>query len=119
MGHISLEVVRKLVENGVVEGVMLDKLSNIQSCNSCEYAKAHRKPIRKEQDAPRATALGDEVHSDLWGPAPIQTINGRRYYTSFTDDHTRYSHLYLLRAKDETLDAYKTYEAELLTQRKA
>jgi hypothetical protein len=48
MGHVSPEVVRKLVEDGLIEGVKLDKSSSLQSCDSCEYMKAHRKPIWKE-----------------------------------------------------------------------
>jgi hypothetical protein len=45
MGHISPEVVKKLGEDRLVEGVKLDKSGDIQSCDSCEYAIAHRKPI--------------------------------------------------------------------------
>ena len=35
-----------MVENNLVVGVKLDKSSSIQSCDSCEYTKAHRKPFR-------------------------------------------------------------------------
>jgi transposase InsO family protein len=119
LGHISPEVAKKMVEDNLVDGMRLDKLSTIRSCDSCEYAKAHRKPIRKERESPRASELGEEIHSDVWGPSPIQTINGREYYASFTDDYSRYSHLYLLRTKDQAFDAYKVYEAELMTQHKA
>src|SRR6202167_4689764 len=116
MGHISPEVAKNLVEEGRVEGVKLDKSSTIRSCDSCKYAKAHRKPIRKERQMPRAASLGEEVHTDVWGLSPVQTINGREYYSTFTDDHTCFTHLYLLRTKDQTFDAYKAYEAEIKTQ---
>jgi tellurite resistance-related uncharacterized protein len=112
-------VAKNLVEEGRVEEVKLDKSSTIWSCDSCEYAKAHRKPIWKERQMPRAVSLGEEVHMDVWGPSPVQTINGREYYSTFTDDHTRFTHLYLLCTKDQTFDAYKAYEAELKTQRDA
>jgi len=74
LGHFSPEVVKNLVEEGRVEGVKLDKSSTIQSCDSCEYAKAHRKPIQKEQQTPHATSLGEEVHVDVWGPSPVQML---------------------------------------------
>ena len=80
MGHISPGVVKKMVEDNLVDRVKLDELSNIRSCDSCEYAKAHRKPIWKEQKLPHASNLGEETHSDMWGLAPVQTINGREYY---------------------------------------
>jgi hypothetical protein len=34
MGHISPEVARKLIEDGLVEGVKLDRSSDIRSCDS-------------------------------------------------------------------------------------
>ena len=54
MGHISPGVAKKMVEDNLVDGVKLDKSSDIWSCDSCEYAKAHRKPIWKERDLPCA-----------------------------------------------------------------
>jgi transposase InsO family protein len=117
MGHISPEVARAMVKKGMVEGIKLDEASEIRSCDSCEYGKAHRKPIRKVRKAERARAVGEEVHSDVWGKSPVQTINGREYYVTFTDDHSRFTHLYLLRTKDETFDAYTTYESMMRTQK--
>ena len=38
------------------------------------------------------------------------------YYVSFTDDHTRYTHITLLAVKLDTFDAYKAYEAWAKTQ---
>ena len=52
MDHISPEAARHLVFEGVIEGMELDKSSQLRSCNSCEYAKATRKPIRKVSEMP-------------------------------------------------------------------
>jgi hypothetical protein len=54
MGHISPEAVRKLVKEGRVNGVDLEEGGDFGSCDSCEYAKTTRKPIKKERSAPRA-----------------------------------------------------------------
>ena len=86
------------------------------ACDSCEYAKASRKPIGKERDPPHRKELGDEVHTDLWGPSPVQTPGHSSYYALFTDDHTRYTTLYLQKTKAETFASYKSYEAWLATQ---
>jgi hypothetical protein len=117
MGHISPQVARSMVAKDMVHGIKLDGLSEMKSCDSCEYGKAHRKPIAKVREAKRAKEVGEEVHSDVWGPSPVRTINGREYYVTFTDDHSRFTHLYLLRTKDETFEAYTTYEAMMQMQK--
>ena len=115
LGHVSLDSIRNLVRNNAISGVQIIDDSSPSFCDSCEYAKAIRKAIRKERTAPQATAFSDEVHTD-WGPSPILSLGGRKYYASFTDDYSRYTRLALLRSKGETLEAYKTFAAWAKTQ---
>ncbi|KAI0341108.1 hypothetical protein BDW22DRAFT_1300633, partial [Trametopsis cervina] len=86
LGHIAPEAAREAVRKGLVTGITIDESSPITVCESCEHAKMTRKAIRREREGERAAAIGDEVHSDLWGPAPVETIKRRRYYVEFTDD---------------------------------
>ena len=117
MGHIAPSVARRLAENGLVSGVKVDLSSGENVfCESCVYAKATRKPIAKERQGERAKEFAGEVHTDLWGPAPVETFGGRRYYISFTDDKTRLTYLHLLRQKSEALAAYKGFESWCQTQ---
>jgi len=116
LGHVSVNTIRTLIRNNVVAGLQLLNDSSPFFCESCEYAKTTRKPINKERQAEQASAFGDEVHLDLWGPSPLATIGGRTYYVTFTDDFSRYPSLELLKSKDETLQAYKTYAAWAQTQ---
>jgi len=80
------------------------------------YAKATRKPVAKEREGDRAKDFAAEVHSDLWGPAPVATKGGKRYYVTFIDDKTRLTNIYLLAKKSDTLESYKSYEAWCDTQ---
>ena len=116
LGHISADAIRLLVRTNAVTGLQPIDFSPPFSCDSCEHAKTTRKIIRKHTATPRAKAFGDEVHTDVWGPAPVSTIGGRKYYITFTDDHTRYTQLELLRTKDEAFQAYKTFVAWAETQ---
>ena len=111
MGHIALEAAKKMVSSGATRGIEVDPSTVLQSCDSCEYAKAMHKPIRKTHMEARASRFGDEIHLDVWGPSPVQTPGHKEYYVSFTDDHTRWTHLQLLAAKDEVFRAYKAFEA--------
>src|ERR1700678_1743584 len=96
MGHIAPEATKAMVDKGLVEGFKLDEASKMPTtCPSCEYRKAHRKPIKKKHKAPRAQKIRDEIHSNVRRLSPVRTAGGRGYYSAYTDDHSRYSKLYL------------------------
>ena len=116
MGHIAVASARKLIESGAVTGVELDPNSQEHDCNACIFARATRLPVPKLRISPPAQSFGDEIHTDVWGPASISTRQGRRYFVTFTDDATRFTITYLMRTKDQALAAYKSFEAWALTQ---
>ncbi|KIO08044.1 hypothetical protein M404DRAFT_78898, partial [Pisolithus tinctorius Marx 270] len=120
MGHISPSVTRCLAEKGLVSGLKFDLSKDEPTfCKACVYAKATRKPVAKERVGERAAEFAEEVHTDLWGPAPVETLGGRRYYITFTDDKTRLTYIHLLRQKSEAFMAYKEFEAACCTQHNA
>ena len=116
LGHTSVSAIQNLIRNNVVAGLQLLDNHSPFFCESCEYAKTTCKPINKEHQGNQASAFGDKVHLDLWGPSPLATIGGRIYYVMFTDDFSRYTSLELLKSKDQTLQAYKTFAAWAETQ---
>nr|GEX24741.1 hypothetical protein [Tanacetum cinerariifolium] len=46
------------------------------------------------------------LHMDLCGPMRVARINGKRYVLVIVDDYSRYTWVYFLRTKDETLEEY-------------
>jgi transposase InsO family protein len=116
MGHIAAASARKLVESGAVVGIKLDPESQERDCNACIYARATRLPIPKMRISPPAKNFGDEVHTNVWGPSPIASRQGQRYFVTFTDDATRFTITYMIRTKDEALQSYKSFEAWAMTQ---
>jgi hypothetical protein len=111
LGHIAVASARKLVEKGAIVGIVLDPDSQETDCDACIFARATRLPIPKVRISPPAERFGDEIHTDVWGPSSVATRQSRRYFITFTDDATRYTITFLLRTKDEALEAYKTFEA--------
>jgi len=116
LAHIAPDAIRKMVKRGIIEGIKLVDDGATITCKACEQAKATRKEIWKEHEAPLADALGTEVHSDVWGPSPVPSLGGRRYYVTFTDDYSCHTWLTAMHMKDEMLAAYKAYAAWLSTQ---
>ena len=52
MGHVSMASIHKLLDEGLVEGVKLEKSTSSESlfCESCVHAKATRKPVPKARE---------------------------------------------------------------------
>ena len=97
MGHIAPRTARKLVEKGFITGIKLDESSGTPTfCAACVYAKATRKPVARVRKGEQAVNFAGEVHSDLWGPAPVATRRGKKYYVSFIDDKTCLAEITLL-----------------------
>lgn len=76
LGHISFDAAWDLVRKGLVLGVELDDSEPPEVCKSCEHAKITQKPIQREYAGDRVKNIGNEVHSDVWDPAPVEIIGG-------------------------------------------
>jgi transposase InsO family protein len=46
------------------------------------------------------------IHSDVWGPAPLDSFNGYKYFVIFIDDFLRTTWLYLLKNKSEVFSQF-------------
>ena len=111
MGHITPEMAKQMVSNRAIDVIEIDSALTIQHCKSCKYPKATQKLIKKACEAPRAPKFGHEIHSDVWGPSPVQTPGHKEYYVSFTDNYTQWTHIWLLAMKDRVFQAYQDFEA--------
>jgi len=80
-------------------------------CNSYKYTKLTCKPIKGERTAPPANRFGEEIHSNVWGPSPTASLGGHCYYVTFTDDHTHYTCIDIIKTKDQTLSSYCMFTA--------
>lgn len=53
---------------------------------------------------------------DLWGPSPIVSIIGVKYFLLLIDDHTRFTWFYLLNNKSDTLSYFLKFKQLIETQ---
>ena len=116
LGHISITSACKLVQSGAVKGIKLDPNAPKMDCKVCIYVRATRVLMSKPCISVLAQSFGDEVHTDVWGPASTSTMKGWRYFVTFTDNATRYTVMYLLKTKDQVLKSYKSYKAWAIAQ---
>jgi transposase InsO family protein len=83
-------------------------------CQACVQAKQSRKPHNDIDN--RHTTLLELIHSDLCEMNGVLTKGGKRYFMALIDDATRYCYVFLLKTKDEALECFKTYKAEVENQ---
>ncbi|GJR67876.1 retrovirus-related pol polyprotein from transposon TNT 1-94 [Tanacetum coccineum] len=95
LGHVSFDVISTLNKLGVLSITSL--LPKPILCTPCQLAKGQRLPFTI--NAKRSSHPLDLIHCDLWGPAPICSKDGYRYYVAFIDDYSRFTWLYPLKTK--------------------
>ena len=64
----------------------------------------------------RSNELLGLIHSDLCDFKSPPTRGAKNYYVSFIDDCSKYCYVYLIHSKDEALNMFKTYKAEVENQ---
>ena len=100
LDHPSLPLLKRLCP----------QFSNLLSldCESCQFAKLHlfsSSPIVNK----RANAHFELVHSDVWGPCPVVSLTGFRYFVTFVDDYLRTTWLYLMKNRSKLLSNFRAF----------
>lgn len=52
----------------------------------------------------------EKVHCDLWGPSPVVSTQGFRYYVVFVDHYSKFAWMYLLRMKSDFFSAFLHFQ---------
>ncbi|GBM92767.1 Retrovirus-related Pol polyprotein from transposon TNT 1-94 [Araneus ventricosus] len=72
--------------------------------------KATRTSLKKNYVYKRVTkSVLDKVHMDLWGPAPVNSLGGSKYFLSIIDDFSRKIDVFTLKSKTEVFSIFKEY----------
>jgi transposase InsO family protein len=76
-------------------------------CETCIRAKSHR--VSFPSSLNKSTNPFDLVHSDVWGPSPVNSSVGNRWFVLFIDNCTRMTWLYVLKTKSEVSRVFKSF----------
>ena len=74
--------------------------ASLKFCEACKYGQLHQNDFPSSAFL-HTTGPFQVVHTDVWGPAPLLSIEGYRFYIGFVDDFTGYTWVYPLRLKSE------------------
>jgi hypothetical protein len=87
---------------------MFPELSSLPpfQCEACQFGKHHRSSF-PPRDGPRSSIAFELVHCDVWGPCPVRTMSGHKYFAVFVDDYSRSSWVFLLKERSEVCTVIK------------
>ena len=110
LGHVNFSYIRKIGELSLITKLFLE---NLEKCEVCVESKTIKKSCKLVE---RKSKLLSLIHSDLGDLKNTMTRGGKRFYITFIDDYSRDTRVYLLRNKDEAMDAFINYKNEVKNQ---
>ncbi|KAK9668964.1 hypothetical protein RND81_13G099400 [Saponaria officinalis] len=80
---------------------------DFHSCSICAKARQHRLLFLDSHI--QTSGAFELIHIDLWGPYPIQTYNGHKYFLTIVDDFTRTTWTHLLSFKSNAFTFIQSF----------
>ncbi|KAG6706623.1 hypothetical protein I3842_07G230600 [Carya illinoinensis] len=111
LGHMSQKGMKELLSRGKLPEL---KSVDFSMCESCVMGKQKKVSFLKSDRTPK-TRL-DLVHTDVWGPSPVASLGGSRYYVTFIDDHSRKVWVYFLKHKSDVFNVFKIWKVMVETE---
>ena len=100
LGHVNYHTLHRLINLKLLPKFEIDFDHKCETCVETKMARAFFISIE------RRTEPLDLIHSDICDMKFVQTRGGKKYFFTFIDDYTRSCYVYLLRSKDEAIEAF-------------
>jgi hypothetical protein len=97
-------------KSGLLQKIIYE---NFNICESCIKGKMTNKSFSKHW---KSSELLEVIHSDICGHLRTKTHKGMKYFITFTDDYSRYGHIYLIKHKSKATEKFKEYKLEVEKQ---
>ena len=111
LGHINKNRISRLVREGILNDIDCE---SIKICKSCLLEKLTKLPFTEKGE--RAKEILGLIHTDVCGPMNTPATGGFSYFITFTDDHSRFGYVFLMRHKFEPFEIFKQYRSEIEKQ---
>ena len=108
LGHPSSRIFQFLIRKHNLQIYPTESFHNF-FCESCLCNKSHKLPFGVSSLRSRGSL--DLVYSDVWGPSPIESIDGFRYYLIFIDYFTKYVWLFPMAYKSDVYTIFPKYKS--------
>ncbi|CAN6709377.1 unnamed protein product [Malus baccata var. baccata] len=109
LGHASFGYLRRMLPSLFHE----IKESDLH-CEVCILAKSHRVSFPLSMN--KRLFPFELVHSDVWGPSPVSTLSGIKWFVTFVDDCTRMTWIYVMKNKSDVGMVFRSFSQMVATQ---
>ena len=104
LGHPNNQVLQHLSS---VQAISFNK-NTLSMCEPCQLGKSCKLPF-SSSDFQSSRPL-ERIHCDVWGPAPVMSVQGFRFYVIFIDNFSRFCWFYPLKQKSEVFTIFKRFQ---------
>ena len=111
LGHVNNRSIYRMVNLNLLPKFDVNIHNKCEICTESKFARQSFKSVQE-----RSNELLSLIHSDLCDFKAIPSRGGKNYFITFIDDCNKYCYVYLLHSKDEALNSFKTYKAEVENQ---
>ena len=85
--------------------------ADFKTCVDCIKVKYTN---MSKKGANRSSSILEIIHTHIC--CPDMDPHGKKYFTTFINDYSRYMHVYLFHNKNEAVDAFKVFNVEVENQ---
>ena len=110
LGYASSSRVQQLTSKGLLSSVSIDNFD----CTSSQLEKQLALPFNNSESI--SNSIFELIHSNIWGPFPVASIDGSRYFVVFIDDYSCYSWIFPMKSRSEILLIYSNFVKMVETQ---
>src|SRR3954468_23155334 len=112
LGHISERGLQLLQKKGALSGIKSCKLN---LCEFCILGRQRRVSFSTSEH--RSKGLLDLIHTDVWGPSPVESVGGAKYFVTFIDDFSQKVWTFFLKHKSKVFQKFKEWKIMVEKQR--
>ena len=112
-GHANNQLLTKIGTGDVISGASMGKERELSFCEGCTLGKSTQKRPKSLGEV-RAKGCLELIHTDVCGPMQTESLSRKRYFVCFIDDYSRRSHVYFMKHKNELLDKFKEFLADVV-----